>query len=99
MTRWAEEAGEWLERVGKEGKVALLLGKDVKRVSDRVLEVGQLVIYWLWTKKEGIVVWWVYWFDLGSPPLPSLVFPPSFWAAGNTPTNKMSRSLIFFHSA
>ena len=44
-------AGEWLEeygRVGKESKVALLLGKCVERVSDTVMEeVSECVMYWI----------------------------------------------------
>ena len=43
-------AGQWLEeygRVCKEGKVALLLGKGVKGVSDTVMEVvGEYIMYW-----------------------------------------------------
>ena len=56
--------GEWLEeygRVYKEGKVALLLGKDVKGVSDTVMEeVGESIMYLdreVVAEKEGFVVW------------------------------------------
>ena len=45
--RGVEGAGEWLiefERVGTEGKVALLLGKGTERMSNEVMEVSRCVM-------------------------------------------------------
>ena len=45
-----------MDECTKEGKIALLLGKSMERVSDTVVEeVGECVIYWIW--REGFVVW------------------------------------------
>ena len=52
-----EGAGEWLEefeRVGTEGKVALLLGKEVKRMGKEVMvEVGRCNMCWIVSDRES----------------------------------------------
>ena len=71
-------AGEWMAeygRVCKEGKVVLLLGKGVERVSDPVMEeIGKCIMYWigkLWQRRKDLLyveLMYRFWF----PPLPPL---------------------------
>ena len=55
-------SGEWLDefwRVDEEGKVALLLGKGVEGICNRVIEdVGECVLYWLgrwWQRRKQLL--------------------------------------------
>ena len=58
----------------KEGKVALLLGKGVKGVSDIVMEeVGECIMHWIqkwWQRRKGLFPGELM-DGLWSPPLPS----------------------------
>lgn len=73
-------AGEWIDefgKVGKEGKVALLLGKGVEGVSNRVLEeVGECVMQWLkkWWKRRKELLYGEDMNGFWSPPPPGI--PP-----------------------
>ena len=55
-------AGEWLDkfwRVDEEGKEALLLGKEVEGICNRVMEeVGGCILYWLgrwWQRRKQLL--------------------------------------------
>ena len=71
-------AGEWLEeyeRVCKEGKVTLLLGKSVEGVSDTVMEeVGECIMYWIgkWWQRRKDLLYGELMDRFRSPPLPPL---------------------------
>ena len=64
---WCDEvcrivrAGKWLDKLWREdedGKVALLLGKGVEGICNRVVEdVGECVLLGVVAGKEAIVVW------------------------------------------